>query len=35
MADMIRFDEIVVEVKNLPYDDRLRLVETVDGSKGR
>jgi len=29
MADMIRFDEIVVEVKNLPYDDRLRLVETI------
>jgi hypothetical protein len=27
MADMIRFDEIVVEAKNLPYDDRLRLVE--------
>jgi hypothetical protein len=29
MADMIRFDEIVTEVKNLPYDDRLRLVETI------
>ncbi len=29
MADLIQFEKIVTEVQNLPYVDRLRLVESI------